>query len=31
MCSKLAFYYNINEPNFTSKEVIIQAAPYIGN
>jgi len=31
MCSKLAFYYNRNDPNFTSKEVIIQATPYIGN
>jgi hypothetical protein len=31
MCSKLAFYYNVNDPNFISKEDIIQASPYIGN
>jgi hypothetical protein len=31
MCSKLALYDNINEPNYKLKEVIIQSAPYIGN
>jgi hypothetical protein len=31
MCSKLVFYYNVNDPTFISKEEIIQATPYIGN
>jgi len=30
MCSKLVFYYDRNDPNFISKEEIIQTTPYIG-
>ncbi len=31
MCSKLSFYFNKNDPEFKSTEIVAQASPYIGH
>lgn len=31
MCSKLSFYFNKNDPNFKSTELVAQKEPYIGH
>lgn len=31
MCSKLFFYFNKNDPNFKTTELVAQATPYIGH
>jgi hypothetical protein len=31
MCSKISFYFNKNDPNFKSTELVAQQSPYIGH
>ena len=31
MCSTLSFYFNKNDPNFYTKEIVVQTQPYIGH
>ena len=31
MCSKFAFYFNKNDPEFKSTEIVVKNSPYIGH
>lgn len=31
MCSKISFYFNRNDPNFKSEEIVVDDKPYIGH
>lgn len=31
VCSKLSFYFDKNDPNFISTQIVVQRSPYIGH